>query len=113
MPGLICPECSSPIDLPVVLTEWFVSCETCCTQVEMPFALGEKPQFSPSEPTPEPLGQLRFPHFAEQIPASVNRADAGKETERRPDSAIAIMLAVTAAVIGASMLIWGLSRMLL
>jgi hypothetical protein len=112
MPELTCPECSSPIDLPVVPSKRFVCCETCCTEIEMPFALAERPHFSPSEPTPEPLGHLRFPHCAEQVPAWVSKATTKVEPKRRPDSATAIMIAVIAAAVGASILTLGLWRML-
>ena len=112
MPELTCPECSSPIDLPVIASSYFVSCETCCAQIEMPFALEGRAPVSPSEPTPEPTHTLRFPHCSEQIPSRVNRAATEEGARPKADSAAAIMIAVIAAVVGASMVMFGLWRML-
>jgi hypothetical protein len=112
MPELTCPECSSPIDLPVAPTRYFVSCETCSAQIEMPFALEVPPQSTVSEPTPEPIRMLKFPHCSEEIPAWASRFESEDRAIPPSQSTRAVVLFALFTAIVSTPALWMIFRFL-
>jgi hypothetical protein len=112
MLDLTCPECSCPIEFPVLANHWFVCCEGCALRIELSCLAAKQETVAADLPMVPTLQEVEFPIDPEDTPSWVHRAIVGEQRIERLQFNPQLAVSLLAIVAGLMMSTWAIFRLL-
>ena len=112
MPDLTCPECSYPIEFPVLANHWFVDCERCASRIELSYLAAKQETVAADLPMVPTLQEAEFRIDPEHAPSWSYGPIICEQRIRRMQFSPQLAVSLLAVVAGLMMSSWALLRML-
>ena len=112
MPDLTCPECSCPIEFPVLANHWFVDCEGCASRIELSYLTSKQETIAADLPMVPTLQEVEFPIDSEHAPSWVYGSTICEQRIERMHMRPQLAVSLLTVVAGLMMSSWALFRLL-